>query len=353
MAMKQSWLWCLALAALAGCSGGDNTKRVIFVTNGDSPYWAAAKAGLDEANQELKLADAGLRAVMVTNDGTSAGQIEKLRQFGSQSDVAAVAISVNDANNQAIVDELKALRAKGIPVITVDSDVNREKFRDARLAFIGTDNFAGGKALGACLANLLPEGGEYVTFVGITGAQNAIDRVGGIEEGAGPSFKRLDNMGDQNDLTAARENVRQALKNHPQLNALVGIWAYNAPAIVDVVKEKGVRDQVKVVVFDAQADTVKHMRDGQVDAMVVQDPYQMGYKAVQLMTAAVKKDDAAIAELLPNLKDEGGDILDTGLKVVVPDKNSPLKPDMFPSNTQFYTLEEFQAWLDKYQLTSS
>ncbi len=353
--MKASSIFSLALCALAGCggSGGEQTKRVIFVTNGDSPFWAAAKAGIEDANRELKLADAGLRAVMVTNDGTSAGQIEKLRQFGSQTDVAAVAISVNDANNQAIVDELNALRAKGIPIITVDSDVNREKFRQSRMAFIGTDNFSGGKELGTCLANLLPEGGEYVTFVGITGAQNAVDRVGGIEAGAGDKFRRLDNMGDQNDLTAARENVRRALQNHPQLSALVGIWAYNAPAIVDVVKEKNIRDKVKVVVFDAQADTIKHMRDGQVDVMVVQDPYQMGYKAVQLMVAAVQKNEQAIRELLPRPDAEGGDIIDTGLKVVVPDASSPLKPDMFQPNTQFYTLEEFQQWLDKYKLTSS
>src|SRR5690606_24893306 len=120
---------------------GPTVKRVIFVTNGDSPFWAAARAGLEEANRDLKLGEVGLTAVMVTNDGTTGGQIEKLRQFASQSDVAAVAISVNDANNQAIVDELKALQARGIPVVTVDSDVNREKYRDARRVFVGTDNF--------------------------------------------------------------------------------------------------------------------------------------------------------------------------------------------------------------------
>ena len=341
------------LAVVAGCGQGPTVKRVIFVTNGVSPFWDAARAGIEEANRELNLAGSGLTAVMVTNDGTTAGQIEKLRQFASQSDVAAVAISVNDANNQAIVDELKALQAKGIPVVTVDSDVNREKFRDARRVFVGTDNFAAGRELGKAMKHLLPEGGKYVTFVGITGAQNAIDRVGGIEAGAGSSFQRLDNMGDQTDLTVARENVRAALRNHADLDALVGIWAYNAPAIVDVVKENSDRARPKVVVFDAQADTIQHMHAGFVDVMIVQDPYQMGYKAVQIMKALVLNDDQALAELYPKLGEENGDIHETGLKMVVPDGNSPLKPEHFDSNTRFYTLDEFQKWLDEYKLTSS
>ncbi len=353
--MKHLWLcsWVWLLAAVVGCGQGNQVKRVIFVTNGDSPFWAAARVGIEEANRDLKLSEVGLTAVMVTNDGTDAGQLEKLRQFASQSDVAAVAISVNDANNAAIVDELKALQAKGIPVITVDSDVNRERFRDARRAFIGTDNFVAGKELGVAMQHLLPEGGQYVTFVGITGAQNAIDRVGGIEAGAGSKFNRVDNMGDQTDLTVARENVRSALRNHANLKALVGIYAYNAPAIVDVVKEDPQRERPKIVVFDAQADTIKHMHDGYVDVMIVQDPYQMGYKAVQMMKALVLNDEQGIAELFPNLDEEGGDIHETGLKIVVPSADSPLKPEMFQENTQFYTLDEFQEWLDKYGLTST
>lgn len=53
------------------------------------------------------------------------------------------------AENVAIVEEMKSLSAKGVKVITVDADVNREKFRDARPWYIGTDNIVGGRVLGA------------------------------------------------------------------------------------------------------------------------------------------------------------------------------------------------------------
>ena len=362
--MRRLVLSTALLAALAGlgalgCSGNGSQqagggKRVIFLTNGTSPFWDAARAGMNDADKEFKLKEAGLRPVFETNDGTDRGQIDKLRQFGSQGDIAGIAISVNTAGNVAIVEEMRSLQNKGIKVVTVDSDVDRGQHRDARFAFIGTDNLVGGRELGKCLKGLLPGGGKYVTFVGITGAQNAVERVTGVAEGAGDKIKSLDNMGDTNDRTRARENVRNALNNHPDLSALVGIWSYNAPAIVDVVREKNVRDKVKVVVFDAEPATIEETGKGMVDVMVVQNPYEMGKQSTRLLKALVTDDKKTVEEMLPDhgTKPEG-DLYDTGLKVVVPDEGSPLKAEMFDKKTNFLKLSPFRDWLKKYNLTQS
>jgi len=341
-----------SLLALEGCRGS-STKRIIILTNGNSPFWDACGVGVQEADTKLGLQKAGLKAVVETNDGTDGGQIKKLRQYGTQNDIVAVGLSVNTAGNDAIVEEMNKLRARGIHVVTIDSDVDREMHRDARDAFIGTDNLVGGIELGRCARGLLPEGGDYVTFVGITGAQNAKERVGGFAKGAGKKFKSLDNMGDDTDRTKARNNVRHALANHPDLKVLVGIWSYNAPAIVDVVREKKVRKRVKVVVFDAEPVAIDEMGKGMIDAMVVQNPYEMGYQGVRLMKALVEKDDKTIKEILPNKDKPNGDLYDTGLKVVVPDEGSPLKPSLFEKNTQFLKLSQFRDWLKKYDLTGS
>jgi len=353
-----SKLVCVALSALAvavGCTGGggDKGKRIILLTNGNSPFWDACRVGLENADSKLELSKAGLRAVVEVNDGTDRGQIDKLRQFGTQTDIVAVGLSVNTAGNVAIVEEMRKLKEKGIHVVTIDSDVDRDKHRDARFAFVGTDNLAGGRELGKCAKGLRPDGGEYVTFVGIPGAQNALERVGGFAEGAGDKFKSKGNMGDETDRTRARENVRNAIGNHPNLNTLVGIWSYNAPAIVDVVREKDVRDKFKVVVFDAEPAAIEEMGKGMIDVMVVQNPYEMGYQGVRLMKALVEKDDKTIKEILPRHGEKDGDLYDTGLKVVVPDEGSPLKAEMFAKKTQFLKLGEFRDWLKKYNLTGS
>jgi ribose transport system substrate-binding protein len=348
-------LLAFAAVCLSGCGGGNtsNQKRIVILTNGNSPFWDAARAGLMDAKKKLELEKAGYDAVVEVNDGTDRGQIDKLRQFGSQSDIVAVGVSVNTAGNESIADEMRNLRKKGIKVVTIDSDVERGTDRDARLAFIGTDNLVGGRELGKCAIGLRPDGGEYVTFVGITGAQNAKERVGGFAEGAGPKFKSKDNMGDENDRTRAKENVRNAMSNHPNLNCLVGIWSYNAPAIADVVKEKNARDRFIIVAFDAEPNAITSMGEGLIDAMVVQNPYEMGYQGVRMLKALLENDKAILKEMLPNEGKPDGDLYDTGLKVVVPDSGSPLKAGMFNKNTQFLKLSEFRDWLQKYNLTGS
>jgi ribose transport system substrate-binding protein len=312
-----------------GDAAAGQARRIVLLTNGNSPFWDAARAGMQDAERDFDLKAAGLTAVMDVNDGTAQGQLDKLRQFASQGDVAAVGVSAIDSENVAIADELRKLREKGVHTVTIDSDFD-PKLRDARFAYLGTDNLAGGEALGITARELRPEGGEYVTFVGITGAQNAKERVGGFAVGAGEKFKSLDNMGDDMDRTRARENVRNAIRSHPKLNTVVGIWSYNAPAIVDVVEELQAGDRLTVVAFDAEPLAIQQMGQGQIDAMVVQNPYMMGYAGVRLLKALVEDDQATVAEMLPNQGQEEGDIYDTGLK-----------------------LPEFQDWLKKYNLTGS
>jgi ribose transport system substrate-binding protein len=265
------------VAATGSETGGSSLKRIIILENDNSPFWDAARAGLQDAERELKLKQAGLRATLEVNDGTPAGQIEKLQQFNSQSDIVGVGVSALDAHNVAIVEELRKLQKKGIQVITIDSDVGRDKFRDCRFAFIGTENRIGGHELGVCARGLRPDGGGYITFVGRTDAQNAVERIEGLKEGAGPKFQSLDTMTDDANLSRARENVRNAIQNHKdKLKVLVGIWSYNAPAIADVVKEFGRRKDFTVVVFDADPIAIQQIAEGYIDAMVVQNPYQMG-----------------------------------------------------------------------------
>ena len=162
------------------------------------------------------------------------------------------------------------------------------------------------------------------------------------------------------DLSTALKNVKDALDRNPDLDTLVGIWAYNAHAIVEVVKQRGIRDKTTVVVFDAAPKAIGHMIDGNIDAMVVQNPYDMGYRGTRLMKALVEDDHATIHEMLPAydpekhaFTDPDGDLLVTGLRVVHPDAGSPLTKEMFAPTTEFFRLSDFKKWLSEHNLTGS
>jgi ribose transport system substrate-binding protein len=344
-----------ALSTLCGArADGQDRKRIIILENGNSPFWDAARAGMQDAESDLKLRKSGLRAVLEVNDGSPANQLEKLQQFGAQSDIVGVGVSAVDADNAAVAEELRKLQQKGVKVVTIDSDVDRAKFRDCRFAFIGTDNLVGGRELGICAKGLRPQGGGYVTFVGRTGAQNAIERIRGFKEGAGPKFQSLDSMADDTDRPRARDNVRNAIQNQKgKLDTLVGIWSYNAPAITDVVKELGVRKDYSIVVFDAEPIAIQEIANSNIDAMVVQNPYQMGYQGVRLMKALYENEQKTVKDMLPHHGQPDGDLYDTGLKIVVPNSQSPLKRELFGPKTEFLTLDVFKAWLAKYRLEGS
>ena len=346
-----------------GGAGGEGTsgaergaRRLVLLNNGNSPFWDACRLGLQEAARDLKLSAANLAVVMEVNDGTVQGQIDRLRQFSNMRDVAGVAISALDADNAAVAEEMRKLRARGVQVICVDADVDRSRFRDARSYYIGTDNLSAGRELGAAARRLLEargSRGSYVQFVGRTGSHNAIERMGGFKEAAGAAYTEADRMADDTDRTRARENVRNAIRNHPDLVALVGIWSYNAPAIVDVVRQEHWREKLVIATFDAEPIAVTQMAQGDIDVMVVQNPYEMGYQGVRLLRALIAGDRSEVQKMFPKEAEPGGDLYDTGLKLVVPDGESLLKREMFGARTQFMTLTEFRRWLQERGLTGS
>jgi len=269
-----------------------------------------------------------------------------------------VAISVIQADNAAIVEEMQNLAARGVQVITVDSDVNRARFRGARAYYIGTDNILGGRLLGRAAGAILAargrESGGYVQFAGFTDVDNARERMDGFKQAVGDAYVEVDRMSDQMDLAKARDNVRAALVNHPDLVALVGIWAYNAPAIAEVVEERNATDRISVVTFDAQAAALERMAAGRIDAMVVQNPFEMGVQTVKVLLAMHEGDHGTLAELFPARETPDGDILTTGLRLIVPDTGSLVAPaDVSAEECEYMPLSKFREWLATYGLTSS
>ncbi len=376
--IRRRLLQAVGFAAIAiltvGCppdnSGSDGTadgggnggqKRIVFLTNGDDPFWDACRAGMDAAAEDLKIEDAGLSHNMDKGSEFKVEkQVAKLEQYLTQDDIAAVAISPIDASNRATAKALKDLRDKGVAVICVDSDMDHEKYRDSRFAYLGTDNKIGGQELGKAAKGLLPEGGDYATFVGVKTVANAIERIGGFAEGAGEDFNSVDSMADNGDRNEAQENVKTVLDKNENVDALVGIWAYNAHAIVRVVEERAIRDETKIIVFDAAQAALNDMEEGKIDAMVVQNPYQMGYLSVKVLSAMIEEDGDAIKEVFASYNPEtkefdetDGDIFNTELRVVVPNEQSPLTKEMFREETEFFYYEDFKAWLEERRLVSS
>ncbi len=339
----------------AGGAGSAGSKRIVILTNGDDPFWDACESGAKQAELDLELAGKGLTVAFERADFTDQGQIDKLKQYNLQSDIAAVGISVFNPESRAIAEELRQLQKKGVKVITIDGDMNREKFRDARYAYLGTDNLVAGKELGRAAKALA--GGtplKHVFFVGSTTAANAVARMDGFNAGVEAASQELERLEDGGDRPKARSNVESALDRHKDISALVGIWAYNTPQMSRVVSDRKIRDRTKVFCFDAAEESIRGMQDGNVDVMLVQNPFQMGADGVKLMLALIENNEAVINEMYPTYaQSDENDMFKTELRIVVPDAQTTVTADILEPSTRLMKLSEFKKWLEDRKLVSS
>jgi ribose transport system substrate-binding protein len=167
-----------------------------------------------------------------------------------------------------------------VPLFTTDSDAPDSN----RIAYIGSSNVELGKDAGELMLKALPDGGQCMGFVGLPGADNARERVEGIQAAiAGSKVELIDVRGDDIDQTRAKRNVEDALAANPDIDCMVGIYSYNTPRIYEVLKESGQLGEVKIIGFDEDPITLGGVREGTIVGTVVQDPYQWGYQGMKLM----------------------------------------------------------------------
>ena len=80
----------------------------------------------------------------------------------------------------------------------------------------------------------------------------------------------------------AKANVAETLVAHPDVAALVGLWSYNGPAILNAVRDANKIGQVKIIAFDEDDETLTGVKSGAIVGTVVQQPFEFGYQAMTL-----------------------------------------------------------------------
>ncbi|HMJ51907.1 MAG TPA: sugar-binding protein [Polyangiaceae bacterium] len=295
----------LALAVIApwGCdkggSGPAKIMKVAFVTNNASDFWKIAAAGVHRYEKEGKVQV----DVKMPPNGTPEEQNQILENLVSQG-YDAIALSVNAPNDQVSVINKAAVKTK---LITFDSDAPKSN----RLLYIGTNNYEAGKVLGGEIVKLLPSGGKIAVFVGTLSADNAKERLRGVEEAiAGHAIAIVDKREDNTDRAKARSNVEDIVNAHPDLSMAVGLWSYNGPAIAAAIEALGKKGKVLAAVFDEEEGTLGGIANGTLQVTVVQKPFQFGYLSSKWMHELATKGETAKAAL------PADKVIDTGVEVI-------------------------------------
>jgi ribose transport system substrate-binding protein len=325
----------------ASARPSDGGPRLIFITNGSSDWWNAVEKGMTDGAAEFKA-----QVEMRRNEGDPGGQIQILENVLSMPDVRGVAISVMEKDSPGIAEKMRDLTKYGKVVIAIDSDGQP----DTRRAYIGTFNRKAGEVAGRVAKVLRPQGGKVVAFVGTAAAANASERREGFFAGAGDAFRvdaqhdALEVFEDGTDKTKAQNNVQTAISKYPDVGVFLGLWSYNAHYIAEeVAKSPDLRKKATIVTFDLDELAGQDVAEGKIDATVCQNPYEMGYRGVRLLKALIDNDKKTLEEMLPG----GTDTIDTGVRVVVPRKDSPVKGD------NVIDIDAMRSWLSSKGLKST
>ncbi len=245
--------------------------------NTDSPYeclYTGPASSADEAG-----------AVQIVDDLLTRG-------------VAAIAISPSNA--PAMARRIREI-APEVPVMTIDADLLPED-SDLRATYLGTDNYLMGVQMAEQLQALKPEGGSVCLQLGNVAAANINARAQGLRDtiAGAKDVSRLSGEGgwteidgcpvytnDQADL--ANQQMADTFIANPDLDAfiLVGGWAQFAPQayaqVTDQVMDRLQSNELIIIAGDTLPPQTQAFREGRSHAQVGQRPFEMGYRAPDVM----------------------------------------------------------------------
>ncbi|HMO34810.1 MAG TPA: sugar-binding protein [Gemmatales bacterium] len=306
LSLFASMCGCSKPAATAVVPKAETDIRVTFISNNAHEFWKLAEIGVRQAGKDL-----GVKVDFRMPAKASADEQRQIIEDLITQGCRHFAVSPNDPENQADFYNSKA--AEGVTFITVDNDLLQGS---KRLCFLGTDNFEAGKSAGELVKKAIPDGGKVAIFVGKLDNLNARQRRNGViaaladlktmEEAdalvrankviTAGKYTILETLTDNAQITKCKDNVEDVITKNPDVACMVGLWAYNAPQILLVAKEKKLLGKLKIISFDEQQETLDGIRAGEIEGTIVQQPYEFGYQSVKTLVEYAKGNKDVLPE---------------------------------------------------------
>ena len=270
----------LAAALLAALLGGcqRQKKRLIAVVPKANAhlFWVSVQAGAMAAGKEFNV-DIEWNGPATETDYTR--QIQILDSYISRQ-VDGICVAASE--RKALSGVLDRAAAAGIPVIVFDSGVDAGNY----VSFVATDNVEAGRMGARAMAKILNGRGKVANLMHMPGSFSTMDREKGFEEVIGKEFPgihivaRQYGMSDRGKSMAAAENMLTA---HPGLDGIFCSTEPSSTGAALAIKGRELVGKVKLVGFDASDMMVEDLKNGTMQAMVVQDPFGLAREAMRLM----------------------------------------------------------------------
>lgn len=272
-------IWSVALLCLLAATSCNRGNKIVIavVPKGQAHiFWQTVHAGAVAAGREF---NADIRW------NGPASETEYSRQIGIVDDyinqhVSGIALAPTNGESLAPIVE-RAFDEK-IPVAIFDSGIKTDKY----LTYISTDNYKGGVMAAERMGQLLPNGGRVAIIGTLPGSVSTTERENGFKETIAKNFPKISVVDFQYGLSDRSKSLAVAedmLTAHPNLNAFFCSNESGSIGAVQAAKSKNIAGKLKIVGFDTSQTLIEDMQAGNIDSLVVQNPFRMGYLAVSAL----------------------------------------------------------------------
>ena len=262
------------IAARALALRKDSPTIGVIVASEGNPFFDEVLVGIRRA--EAELADLGVSVLLKTMRGYNAEkQLAKMEEMAEK----VSALVLHPIDDPRIAAGIADLAARGIPTITVNSDLENS----ARRCYVGSDYVKGGQTA-AGLMRLATHGERKLGI--LTGVDTLLghrQRLHGFEshlEAFCPRIEIVDRRSAEDDDERSYLATRDMLREHPEIDTLQVIAA-GLQGVCAAVEEETRTRRLELFAFDNIPATEHKMQSGLLRAVVCQQPLQQGYQSVR------------------------------------------------------------------------
>lgn len=296
-----------------GAPAGGAALQIAVIPKGTShEYWKSIHAGAMKASQDLAAKGTPVNIIWkgTESEGDRNGQVTLVETFITQK-VSGMVLAPLDKD--ALKTPVHDAADHKIPVVIIDSSLSGSDYT----SFCATDNEKGGTLAGEQMGKLLNGKGNVIVLAYALGSASTEAREKGfldaVKKFPGITVLSSNQYGGPTTEVAQKTSQNLLARYGSQVNGVFASNETNTRGMKNALKDKGLLGKVKFVGFDAAPDLVEALQKGDMQGLVVQNPFKMGELGVTTLVDAIqgKKVDKTV---------------DTGVALVTPDTITA--PDM-------------------------
>jgi ribose transport system substrate-binding protein len=261
--------------------GGEKILRIAVIPKGTThEFWKSVHAGAANAAKEFGHVEIIWKGPMKEDDRE--GQISVVTDFVTEK-VDGICLAPLDA--ASLMDSVELALENQIPVVIFDSGLEDHS---KIVSYVATNNIAGGAAAARRLGEALAGKGNVILLRYNAGSESTEQREKGFLETLETEFPEINILSsDQYSGVTPEESLQKATdllnKYRDEVHGLFAVCEPNATGALGALEETELASKVKFIAFDPNDMLIQGLRSDHVHGIVLQNPVNMGYEAVQAM----------------------------------------------------------------------